>query len=213
MDKRFEAVDERWTERFEMAENASRERLEAMDRRWTERFEAIDRRFETAAQHDEAAHAAICESIAKAGRADPRRRRGRTSASTPSTAGSTTSTATCSARRRSRRRPAPPPPPADPPMDPLAHTLVGATLAQTRLRNGAAAMAVPAGVLAANAPDVDAVTMFVSRDLSLGFRRGWTHGVLAMAVLPLVLTVPARARPGGGAVGAGRRHGRGHCCS
>ena len=49
-------------------------------------------------------------------------------------------------------------------------------------------MAVAAGVLAANAPDVDAVTMFVSRDLSLGFRRGWTHGVLAMALLPLVLT-------------------------
>ena len=73
-------------------------------------------------------------------------------------------------------------------MDPLAHTLVGATLARTHLRRGAAAMAVPAGVLAANAPDVDAVTMFVSRDLSLGFRRGWTHGVLAMVVLPLVLT-------------------------
>ena len=73
-------------------------------------------------------------------------------------------------------------------MDPLAHTLVGATLAQTRLRRGAGAMATPAGLLAANAPDVDAVTMFVSRDLSLGFRRGWTHGVLAMVVLPLVLT-------------------------
>lgn len=73
-------------------------------------------------------------------------------------------------------------------MDPLAHTLVGATLAETRLRNGTAAMAVPAGVLAANAPDIDAVTLFISSDLSLGFRRGWTHGVLAMAVLPLVLT-------------------------
>ena len=73
-------------------------------------------------------------------------------------------------------------------MDPLAHTLVGATLAETRLRNGTAAMAVPAGVLAANAPDVDAVTYFFSGDLALGFRRGWTHGVLAMAVLPLVLT-------------------------
>ena len=73
-------------------------------------------------------------------------------------------------------------------MDPLAHTLVGATLAETRLRNGTAALAAPAGVLAANAPDIDAVTMFVSRDLSLGFRRGWTHGVLAMVVLPLVLT-------------------------
>ncbi len=53
----------------------------------------------------------------------------------------------------------------------------GATLAQTRLRNGAAAMAVPAGVLAANAPGRRRRTMFVSRDLSLGFRRGWTHGV------------------------------------
>ena len=73
-------------------------------------------------------------------------------------------------------------------MDPLAHTLVGATLAETRLRNGTAALAGPAGVLAANAPDIDAVTMFISRDLSLGFRRGWTHGVLAMVVLPLVLT-------------------------
>ena len=73
-------------------------------------------------------------------------------------------------------------------MDPLAHTLIGATLAQTRLRNGTGAMATAAGLLAANAPDVDAVTMFISRDLSLGFRRGWTHGVLAMAVLPLVLT-------------------------
>ena len=29
---------------------------------------------------------------------------------------------------------------------------------------------------------------FVSRDLSLGFRRGWTHGVLAMAVLAAGLT-------------------------
>ncbi len=73
-------------------------------------------------------------------------------------------------------------------MDPLAHTLVGATLARTRLREGTGAMALAAGVLAANAPDIDAVTMFVSRDLSLGFRRGWTHGVLAMVVLPLVLT-------------------------
>ncbi len=73
-------------------------------------------------------------------------------------------------------------------MDPLAHTLVGATLAETRLRNGTAALAGPAGVLAANAPDIDAITMFISRDLSLGFRRGWTHGVLAMVVLPLVLT-------------------------
>ena len=76
VDKQFEAVDKRWTdrfdmaekasrERFEMAERASRERLEAMDARWTERFEAMDRRFETAERQNEAAHAAICGSIAR----------------------------------------------------------------------------------------------------------------------------------------------------
>ncbi len=72
-------------------------------------------------------------------------------------------------------------------MDPIAHTLAGATLAETRLRN-ATPFAAPALILGANAPDIDAVTMFINRDLSLGFRRGWTHGVLAMVVLPLVLT-------------------------
>ncbi len=87
VDKQFEAVDKRWTERFDMAEKASRERfemaerasrerfdmaekasrerLEAMDARWTERFEAMDRRFETAERQNEAAHAAICGSIAR----------------------------------------------------------------------------------------------------------------------------------------------------
>ena len=73
-------------------------------------------------------------------------------------------------------------------MDPLAHTLAGAALAETRLRN-TTAMAAPALILGANAPDVDVVTMFVSRDLALGFRRGWTHGALAMVVLPVVLTL------------------------
>jgi inner membrane protein len=34
---------------------------------------------------------------------------------------------------------------------------------------------------------VDAVTYFFNANLSLGFRRGWTHGVLAMAVLPALL--------------------------
>ncbi len=73
-------------------------------------------------------------------------------------------------------------------MDPLAHTLAGATLAETRLRDSTP-LAAPALILGANAPDIDAVTMFISRDLALGFRRGWTHGVLAMVVLPVVLTL------------------------
>ncbi len=71
-------------------------------------------------------------------------------------------------------------------MDPLAHTLVGATLAETTVGR-TTARAVPMLILAANAPDIDAVTMFVSRDLSLGFRRGWTHGVLSLMILPLLL--------------------------
>lgn len=74
-------------------------------------------------------------------------------------------------------------------MDPLAHTLVGAALAETRLGSlGRTTLAGPALILGANAPDIDAVTMFLGRDFSLGFRRGWTHGALAMVVLPLVLT-------------------------
>lgn len=71
-------------------------------------------------------------------------------------------------------------------MDPLAHTLAGASLARTRLGR-LSAYATPTAILGANAPDVDAVMMLIDRDLSLGFRRGWTHGVLALAVLPLLV--------------------------
>lgn len=71
-------------------------------------------------------------------------------------------------------------------MDPLCHTLVGASLAGTRLGErswGAAATL----VVAANLPDVDVVAYAWGSDAALGFRRGWTHGVLAIAVLPLLL--------------------------
>ena len=77
-------------------------------------------------------------------------------------------------------------------MDPLAHTLAGAALAETRLRS-ATPLAVPALILGANAPDIDAVTMFLDRDLSLGFRRGWTHGILALVVLPVLLALALMA--------------------
>lgn len=73
-------------------------------------------------------------------------------------------------------------------MDPLTHTLAGANLAATRLgqttRFAAAAL-----VIGANLPDVDAVLYFTGhQDLAFGFRRGWTHGVLALAVLPFLQT-------------------------
>ena len=73
-------------------------------------------------------------------------------------------------------------------MDPLAHTLAGAALAETRLSDSTP-LAAPALILGSNLPDIDAVTMLVDRDLALAVRRGWTHGVLAVAVLPVVLTL------------------------
>ena len=73
-------------------------------------------------------------------------------------------------------------------MDPIAHTLVGATLAESGLKR-ATPLATATLLLGANAPDVDIVASFLGGgDASLYWRRGWTHGVLAMVVLPLVLT-------------------------
>jgi inner membrane protein len=73
-------------------------------------------------------------------------------------------------------------------MDPLTHTLVGANLAATPLA-GKTRLAAAAVVIGANLPDVDSILYFTGHeDLALGFRRGWTHGVLALAVLPLLLT-------------------------
>jgi inner membrane protein len=73
-------------------------------------------------------------------------------------------------------------------MDPLTHTLVGANLASTRLGTKTR-LAAAATVIGANLPDVDSILYFTGHDdLALWFRRGWTHGLLAMVVLPFVLT-------------------------
>lgn len=71
-------------------------------------------------------------------------------------------------------------------MDPIAHTLFGATLAETGLRHKSR-YATATLIAAANLPDIDALATFLGRDTSLFLRRGWTHGILAMVVLPLVL--------------------------
>ncbi len=72
-------------------------------------------------------------------------------------------------------------------MDNLTHTLVGAALAESGLgRRGALATATL--LIGANLPDVDGILYWISRpDSAYGFRRGWTHGVLALAVWPFVL--------------------------
>lgn len=72
-------------------------------------------------------------------------------------------------------------------MDPLAHTLVGATLAETGLRRRSP-LATATLVWGANAPDIDAAASVFGADAQLLLRRGHTHGVLAMVALPLVLT-------------------------
>jgi inner membrane protein len=68
-------------------------------------------------------------------------------------------------------------------MDPLTHTLVGASLA-TRLKEKTR-FATAALVVGANLPDVDGICYLIDSDLAIGFRRGWTHGTLALVLLPL----------------------------
>lgn len=70
-------------------------------------------------------------------------------------------------------------------MDNLCHTLVGAALAETGLRRRTR-YATAALVIGANFPDLDIAFAFSER--GLGLRRGITHGVLALAVLPFLLT-------------------------
>ena len=72
-------------------------------------------------------------------------------------------------------------------MDNLCHSLVGAALsgAGFRRRTG---LATATMVIGANLPDVDAIVYLTGGGATgLAFRRGWTHGVLAMVVLPVIL--------------------------
>jgi len=73
-------------------------------------------------------------------------------------------------------------------MDPGTHTLLGLTLAQSGLGRRDR-LATAALVIGANLPDVDAfLYLGGGSDLALWCRRGWTHGVLALALWPFVLT-------------------------
>ncbi len=72
-------------------------------------------------------------------------------------------------------------------MDNITHTLVGAVLAQSGLKR-ATRFGTAALLVGANLPDVDGFSyLFASPGGALAFRRGWTHGILAMAIWPLVL--------------------------
>jgi inner membrane protein len=72
-------------------------------------------------------------------------------------------------------------------MDPIAHTLFGATMAEAGLKRKTA-LATATLLIGANIPDIDGLAMLVSSDYGLWFRRGWTHGILALLIWPFLLT-------------------------
>jgi inner membrane protein len=72
-------------------------------------------------------------------------------------------------------------------LDNICHTLAGAAFAEAGLRR-ATPLATATLLIGANLPDLDGLTyVFGTPVEALAFRRGWTHGVLAMAVLPAAL--------------------------
>ena len=72
-------------------------------------------------------------------------------------------------------------------MDNLTHSLVGAVLGQAGLKR-TTGLAMPALIIGANLPDVDAACFFwLEGTEHLAFRRGITHGPPALLLLPLVL--------------------------
>jgi inner membrane protein len=71
-------------------------------------------------------------------------------------------------------------------MDNLCHSLAGMALSRAGL-NRRTALATSTLVIANNLPDID-VGVFATGTLAMSFRRGWTHGVLAQAILPIALT-------------------------
>ena len=75
-------------------------------------------------------------------------------------------------------------------MDNLTHSLIGATLGQAGLKRKTG-LAMPALIIGANLPDIDAVTVVYGIE-SLAMRRGITHGPIAMVVLPVLLALGLR---------------------
>jgi inner membrane protein len=71
-------------------------------------------------------------------------------------------------------------------VDNLCHALVGAAIGKAGLARRTS-LGMSTLVIANNLPDLD-VAVFATSTLAMSFRRGWTHGVLAQATLPIVLT-------------------------
>ncbi len=71
-------------------------------------------------------------------------------------------------------------------MDNIAHALTGAALGEAGLKR-LTGLAMPVLILSANVPDIDAIAFFTGG--SLGFRRGWSHGPIALVILPALVAL------------------------
>ncbi|MEP3226389.1 MAG: metal-dependent hydrolase [Parasphingorhabdus sp.] len=72
-------------------------------------------------------------------------------------------------------------------MDNLTHSLAGAVLGQLGLKKKTG-LGMATLIIAANIPDIDAFATLLGGFQHLALRRGFTHGPIAMLVLPLMLT-------------------------
>jgi inner membrane protein len=72
-------------------------------------------------------------------------------------------------------------------MDNLTHSLVGLALGHAGLKRHSG-LAMPALIIGANLPDVDATCVLLGTQ-SLAMRRGITHGPIALVLLPALLTL------------------------
>ena len=74
-------------------------------------------------------------------------------------------------------------------MDPITHTLAGAVIARVG-GDRRTPLAAATLILAANAPDIDIISLWTATSFgSIAFRRGITHGVYALLILPVVVTM------------------------
>jgi inner membrane protein len=69
-------------------------------------------------------------------------------------------------------------------LDNLAHSLAGAALGEAGLKKKTG-LAMAALIIGANLPDIDVLGLLVNENLA--WRRGWTHGPIAMLILPPLL--------------------------
>ena len=68
-------------------------------------------------------------------------------------------------------------------MDNITHTLVGAALGRAGLQRGTG-LGMAALMVGANLPDIDVLGLLAGENLA--WRRGWTHGPVALLILPAV---------------------------